>query len=147
MKWHLISKEIPITNIRLSHEHSIFQWGSLNLEDWKMVLILNQGLGVKASCHSRLLLSGIFWKYSTIREKVFFFLLYFMFKFVMELFIAPCEQNMSTTTHADHEKMAANVAGEIFKCIFFNENVWFWLKFQWSLFLGVQLTICLHWFR
>ena len=33
----------------------------------------------------------------------------------------------------------------IFKCIFFNENVWISIKFHWSLFLGVQLTIFHHW--
>ena len=37
----------------------------------------------------------------------------------------------------------------IFKWIFLNENVWieFWLKFRWSLFLGVWLTLFQHWFR
>ena len=36
---------------------------------------------------------------------------------------------------------------DIFKCISFNENFVFRLKFHWSLFLRVQLTIVHHWFR
>ena len=39
------------------------------------------------------------------------------------------------------------IADEIFKCIFFNENVWISIKFHWSLFLMIQLTIIRHWFR
>ena len=36
---------------------------------------------------------------------------------------------------------------DIFKFIFVNEKFEFWLKFHWSLFPRVQLTICKHWFR
>ena len=32
-------------------------------------------------------------------------------------------------------------------CIFLNENFDFQMKFHWSLFLGVLLTICQQWFR
>ena len=35
----------------------------------------------------------------------------------------------------------------ISKCIYLNENYEFRLKFHWSLFLRVQLTIFQHWFR
>ena len=38
-----------------------------------------------------------------------------------------------------------HLAYDIFKYIFWNEISW--LKFHWSLFLRVQLTICQHWFR
>ena len=38
-------------------------------------------------------------------------------------------------------------AKDIFRCIFVNEKFLFQLKFQWSLFLRVQLTITQHWFR
>ena len=33
------------------------------------------------------------------------------------------------------------------RCIFVHENVVFWLKFHWSSFLRVQLTIPQHWHR
>ena len=50
-------------------------------------------------------------------------------------------------THWDQDKMAA-----IFQTTFSNGFLWmkmyeFWLKFHWSLFLRVQLTISQHWFR
>ena len=35
-------------------------------------------------------------------------------------------------------------AGDIFKCIFLNENAWI---FHWSVFLKFELTIIQHWFR
>ena len=39
-------------------------------------------------------------------------------------------------------------ADNIFKCTFFNENVYdFRLRFHWGLFLRFQLTIFQHWFR
>ena len=38
-------------------------------------------------------------------------------------------------------------ADDIFKWISVNESFVFWLKFQWSLFLRVQLTIAQHWLR
>ena len=41
----------------------------------------------------------------------------------------------------------SHFADDIFKCISLNENVWIRLKFHWSLFLRVQLTIIQHWFR
>ena len=37
-------------------------------------------------------------------------------------------------------------ADDTFKCIFLNENE-FRLRFHWTLFLRVQLTIIQHWFR
>ena len=45
------------------------------------------------------------------------------------------------------DKMAAILADDIFNCIFLNGKFEFWLKFHWSLFLRVQLTISKHWFR
>ena len=36
---------------------------------------------------------------------------------------------------------------DIFQCIFFNENVLFRLRFHWSLFPRVKLTIFQHWLR
>ena len=38
-------------------------------------------------------------------------------------------------------------ADDVFKCIFWNENVEFRLKFHWSLFLTFQSTIFQHCFR
>ena len=38
-------------------------------------------------------------------------------------------------------------ADDIFRCIFMNESFIFCLKFHWSLFLRVQMTITQHWFR
>ena len=38
-------------------------------------------------------------------------------------------------------------ADDTFKRIFLNEKVWILIKFHWSLFLKVQLTIFQHWFR
>ena len=38
-------------------------------------------------------------------------------------------------------------ADDIFKCIFLMKMFEFRLKFQWSLFLRVQLTVFQHWFR
>ena len=40
-----------------------------------------------------------------------------------------------------------NFPDDIFKCIFLNDNVWISLRFHWSLFPRVQLTIFQHWFR
>ena len=45
-----------------------------------------------------------------------------------------------------------NKIATIFQMTFSNAFSWmkmhqFWLRFQWSLFLGVQLTIFQHWFR
>ena len=50
-------------------------------------------------------------------------------------------------THSGRDKMAA-----IFQTTFSNVFSWmkmneFWLRFHWSLFLGIQLTIFQHWFR
>ena len=50
-------------------------------------------------------------------------------------------------THWGRDKMAA-----IFQTTFSNRFSWMkmyelWLKFQWNLFRGVQLTIFQHWFR
>ena len=36
---------------------------------------------------------------------------------------------------------------DIFRSIFVNEKFLVWLKFNWSLFLRVKLTIIQHWFR
>ena len=38
-------------------------------------------------------------------------------------------------------------SGDIFKCIFLNENIWISIKISLSLFLRIQLTIFQHWFR
>ena len=50
-------------------------------------------------------------------------------------------------THRDRDKIAA-----IFQTTFPNAFSWmklceFWLRFHWSLFLRVQLTIFRHWFK
>ena len=37
-----------------------------------------------------------------------------------------------------------HIADNIFKCTFFNENMWHSLKFHWALFLSVQLTVSKH---
>ena len=38
-------------------------------------------------------------------------------------------------------------ADVIFRCIFLMKNFVVWLKFHWSIFLRVRLTITQHWFR
>ena len=38
-------------------------------------------------------------------------------------------------------------ADDVVRCIYVNEKIVFWLKFYWSLFLKVHLTITQHWFR
>ena len=50
-------------------------------------------------------------------------------------------------THLPLDKMAAVLADDIFKCIFWTKMVIFRLKFYWNLFPEVQLTINQHWFR
>ena len=45
------------------------------------------------------------------------------------------------------KQQGRHFADDIFKRIFLNKKIEFWLKFQWSLFLGVQLTITAHWFK
>ena len=40
--------------------------------------------------------------------------------------------------------MVAIFADNIFRCVFFDENV-FLLRFHWSLLVGVELIICQHW--
>ena len=35
---------------------------------------------------------------------------------------------------------------DIFKCIFLNENIHFWLRIHWSLFPRIQSTVFQHWF-
>ena len=40
-----------------------------------------------------------------------------------------------------------NRAESIDKFIFFNENIVFWSKFHWNLFLLVKSTVNQHWFR
>ena len=50
-------------------------------------------------------------------------------------------------THLPLDKMAA-FSQAIFSDAFSRmKSCFFWLKFHWSLFLGVQLTITQHWFR
>ena len=58
-----------------------------------------------------------------------------------------CTQKLLVLTHWGWDKMAT-----ISQTTFSNTFIWmkmfeFWLKFHWSLFLGVQLTIFQHWFR
>ena len=52
--------------------------------------------------------------------------------------------NMKTwfiLTHWGPDKMIAIFPDDIFKCIFLNANIWISIKFHWSLFARVQLTI------
>ena len=44
------------------------------------------------------------------------------------------------------QQKCCHFADDIFKWIFFSENVW-WFRFQWNLFIMVQLTISQRWFR
>ena len=44
-------------------------------------------------------------------------------------------------------KNGCHFADDIFGCIFVNEKFWILIKIEWSLFLGLQLTISQHWFR
>ena len=58
-----------------------------------------------------------------------------------------CCYSLSSLTHWGRDKMAA-----IFQTTFSNAFSWmqineFWLRFHWSLFLRVQLTIFQYWFR
>ena len=50
-------------------------------------------------------------------------------------------------THLPLDKMAANLADDIFNAFSSMKRFVFWLEFHWSFFLGVQLTIGQHWFR
>ena len=59
----------------------------------------------------------------------------------------PLRQLQQSLPHWGRDNMAAN-----FRRIFSDALSWmkscvFWLKFHWSLFLMVQLTITQHWFR
>ena len=47
-------------------------------------------------------------------------------------------------THLPQGKNGCHFADDILKCILANENFVFWVKFHWSLFLVVQLTIIQH---
>ena len=61
--------------------------------------------------------------------------------------------SMSLCHHASHINSSPSgqnghrFAGDIFRRIFVNDNFVFWLKFHWSLFVSVHLTILQHWFR
>ena len=50
-------------------------------------------------------------------------------------------------THWGRDKMVAIFADIIFRCILWMKMFEFWLRYHWSLFLSVQLTIFQHWFR
>ena len=53
-----------------------------------------------------------------------------------------------TLTYLALEEMAANLADDIFKCIFINEKfVYFNLNFTEVCSSGMQFTIGQHWFR
>ena len=49
--------------------------------------------------------------------------------------------------HLPLGKMAAIFKVDIVKCIFVYEKFFIWLKFHWSLFPRVHLTITQHWIR
>ena len=49
--------------------------------------------------------------------------------------------------HIEAETNGRHFADDIFKCIFLNEMFDFRLKFHWSLFPRVQLTIFQQWIR
>ena len=63
------------------------------------------------------------------------------------LFVLDWLHNHCLSTLWDIDKMAAIWPDDILKCIFSNWMQAFGLKFHWSLFLGVQLTILQHLFR
>ena len=76
-----------------------------------------------------------------------------LFSFILEKSIQQFQNHIdtyvegATLTHWGRDKMAA-----IFQTTFWNAFSWmkmyeFQLKFHWSLFLRVQLTIFQHWFR
>ena len=94
---------------------------------------------------------------------------YFNYKFIVttqnpccELTLGLCSHGGVTSHHriswrSESAKFGFNTlrprqngrhfADDIFKCIFLYEMYEFRLKFHWSLFLRVQLTIFQHWFR
>ena len=53
-------------------------------------------------------------------------------------------QPLHPLTHLPPGQNGRHFADDIFRCIFVNEMFLFWLKFHWSLFLWVQLTITQH---
>ena len=57
------------------------------------------------------------------------------------------KQIQSNPINWGRDKMVAIFGRNILKCILLNEIFKFWIKFQWSLFLMVQLTFSQHWFR
>ena len=57
----------------------------------------------------------------------------------------PC-QNLSQLTHCGRDKMAANSQTTLSNAFSWMKISEFWLKFHWSLFVSVQLTIFQHWF-
>ena len=54
---------------------------------------------------------------------------------------------MDGLTHWGRDKMAAALQTTFSNAFSWVKMYEFWLKFHWSLFLGVQLTIFHHWFR
>ena len=58
------------------------------------------------------------------------------------------QRNWQTvSTHLPLDKMAASSQTIFSDAFSWMKNFVFWLKFHWSLFLRVQLTITQHWFR
>ena len=53
----------------------------------------------------------------------------------------------TTTTTTTPWQNGRHFTDDIFRCIFVNEKFSILLKFHWSLFLRVRLTITQHWYR
>ena len=66
-----------------------------------------------------------------------------LYKCLKNLFPWPTFDNL---THLPRGN-GCHFADDIFRCICVNEKFCFLIKFHWSLFLRVQLTITQHWFR
>ena len=61
--------------------------------------------------------------------------------------VTPLMIMTKTLTHWGRDKMVAISQTTLWNASSWMEILEFWLKFHWSLFLRVQLTIFQHWFR
>ena len=55
--------------------------------------------------------------------------------------------SLHAVTHWDWDKIAATLQTAFSNAFSWKKIYVFWLKFQWNMFLRVQLTISQHWFR
>ena len=71
--------------------------------------------------------------------------------------IGECKRNIMSTRHTTvlsrrqlntmrPRRNRGHLADDIFKCIFLNKNVLYWLEIHWDLIPRVQLTIFQRWF-